>query len=135
MLFQPIVRESVVFYLHLLICQQYLPYFCFQRKIPVKLKKWNCRTFEMEEIFFFFFFFNEVLFLFSSNLQTILNSKKKKKRTKNKQTKSYYKDNRHINISTVVLLVKPPSHPVAFSFSSKIVFMVEIIIIMIIIDS
>ena len=32
-----------------------------------------------------------------------------------------------------VLLVKPPSQPVAFSFSSKIAFMVEIIIIVIII--
>ena len=34
----------------------------------------------------------------------------------------------HINMSTL-LLVKPPSYPVAFSFSSKIAFMVEIIII------
>ena len=38
----------------------------------------------------------------------------------------------HINMSTL-LLVKPPSYPVAFSFSSKIAFMVEIIIIIIII--
>ena len=27
-----------------------------------------------------------------------------------------------------LLLVKPPSHPIAFSFSSKVAFMVEIIL-------
>ena len=55
--------------------------------------------------------------------------KKKTKKQTNKQ-KSYYQDNIHINMFT---LVKSPSHPVAFSFPSKLAFMVEIIMIIIII--
>ena len=87
----------------------------------------------MNQIHCFVLFFNKFLFLFSSSLQT-LHSKLKKKNflqendQKNKQTnkqKSYYKDNMHINMFTV-LLVKPPSHPVDFSFLSKIAFMEEI---------
>ena len=86
--------------------------------------------------------FNKFLFLFSSNLHYIINSKKKNnnknnfftrnrpKNQTNKQTK-YYQDNMDINMFTVSLL-KPPSHPVAFSLSSKTGFMVEIIITIII---
>ena len=48
-----------------------------------------------------------------TNKQT--NKHTKKKKTKQK---SWYKDNMNKHVHTV-LLVKPPSHPVAFSFSSK----------------
>ena len=50
-------------------------------------------------------FFNKFLFLFSSNLQTIVNSKKnfffQENDQKTKKQKSYYKDNMHIDMSTL----------------------------------
>ena len=73
----------------------------------------------------YFLFFNKFLFLFLSNLQTqLLNSKKHRNFLQEKQqqqqrnnkkvgTKMHKHAYKHV---LTVLLVKSPSHPVAFSF-------------------
>ena len=74
----------------------------------------------------FYFYFHQI-YKHNCKFSKKIFYKKTTKKTK-KQTKTYYKENMHITCPHLHITT---SHPVGFSFSSKIAFMVGIMIIII----